>query len=243
MRLLVLSDIHANLTALEAVLADAAGEWDRVWFLGDLVGYGPDPNEAIDRLRELDALALSGNHDWAVLGKLDLFDFNEDARRSVEWTRKQLTDDNRAYLATLPPQAVEGVFSLAHASPRHPIWEYILDLETAFENFAYFDTPICLVGHSHMPLLFRINSQGEELIGYVTEQGETADLGQERHILNPGSVGQPRDGDPRAAYALLDTDVQLWTYRRVAYDIAAVQERMRAAGLPQRSILRLEQGL
>lgn len=247
MRLLVLSDIHANLTALDAVLADAAGHYDRVWFLGDLVGYGPDPNETIDRLRELEPLALSGNHDWAVLGKLDLFDFNEDARRSVEWTRKQLTDDNRAYLATLPPQAVEDAFSLAHASPRHPVWEYILDLETALENFAYFDTPVCLVGHSHMPLLFHVNDDGEELTGYVTAEGETVGLGLGRplgrHILNPGSAGQPRDGDPRAAYALLDTEAQTWTYHRVAYDIDAVQQRMRAANLPQRSILRLEQGL
>jgi diadenosine tetraphosphatase ApaH/serine/threonine PP2A family protein phosphatase len=243
MRLLVLSDIHANLTALEAVLADAAGRWDRVWFLGDLVGYGPDPNEVIGRLRALDALALSGNHDWAVLGKLDLFDFNEDARRSVEWTRRQLTAENRDYLQTLPPQRVEGIFSMAHASPRHPVWEYILDLETAFENFAFFDTAVCLIGHSHMPLLFHINDDGEDLVGYVTSHGEKVELGLGRTILNPGSIGQPRDGDPRAAYALLDTDAGTWEYRRVAYDIEAVQQRMRDAGLPQRSILRLEQGL
>jgi diadenosine tetraphosphatase ApaH/serine/threonine PP2A family protein phosphatase len=243
MRLLVLSDIHANLTAFEAVLADADGQWDGVWFLGDLVGYGPDPNEVIGRLQALDAVALSGNHDWAVLGKLDLFDFNEDARRSVEWTRRQLTEENRDYLQTLPPQRVEGVFSMAHASPRHPVWEYILDLETAFENFAFFDTAVCLVGHSHMPLLFRINDDGEDLVGYVTSHGETVELGLGRTILNPGSVGQPRDGDPRAAYALLDTDAGRWEYRRVAYDIEAVQQRMRDAGLPQRSILRLEQGL
>jgi diadenosine tetraphosphatase ApaH/serine/threonine PP2A family protein phosphatase len=243
MRILVLSDIHANLTAFDAVLEDASDQWDHVWFLGDLVGYGPDPDEAITRMRSLNPLALSGNHDWAVLGKLDLFDFNDDARRSVEWTRMQLSDDNRAYLAMLPPQTVEAPFSMAHASPRHPVWEYILDLETAFENFAYFDTPICLVGHSHMPLMFRVNEEEENLTGYVAVHDETVDLAFGRYILNPGSVGQPRDGDSRAAYALLDTETLTWEYRRVAYDIAETQRRMRAAGLPQRSILRLDQGL
>ena len=243
MRVLVISDIHANLTALEAVLADANGHYDRVWFLGDLVGYGPDPDETVTRLRELDAVALSGNHDWAVLGKLDLYDFNEDARRSVEWTRTQLSEDNRTYLQSLPPQAVEGPFSMAHASPRHPVWEYILDLETAFENFAYFDTPVCLVGHSHMPLLFRIDETEGEISGYVTSPGDKIDLSFGRFILNPGSVGQPRDGDPRAAYALLDTEALTWEYRRVAYDTAETQRRLRAAGLPQRLITRLEQGL
>ncbi|MEZ4518487.1 MAG: metallophosphoesterase family protein [Chloroflexota bacterium] len=243
MRILVLSDIHANLTALEAVLADADGQWDRLWFLGDLVGYGPDPEEAVTRLRELNPLALSGNHDWAVLGKLDLFDFNEDARASVQWTRRQLSDDNKDYLQSLPPQTVEDPFNLVHASPRHPVWEYILDLETALDNFAYFDTPICLVGHSHMPLLFQLDEGADELIGYVTSHGEVIDLSQGRFILNPGSVGQPRDGDPRAAYALLDTEALTWEYRRVPYDVAETQRRLREAGLPHRLILRLEQGL
>lgn len=243
MRILVISDIHANLTALEAVLADAAGQYDRIWFLGDMVGYGPDPDEVVTRVRGLDVLALSGNHDWAVLGKLDLFDFNEDARRSAEWTRAQLSADNRTYLQALPPQGAEPPFSMAHASPRHPVWEYILDLETALENFAYFDTPVCLIGHSHMPLLFRLDETRGEVTGYVASAGETVDLHIGRYILNPGSVGQPRDGDPRAAYALLDTDTLTWEYRRVEYDVAETQRRLRAANLPPRLIARLEQGL
>ena len=130
MRTLVISDIHANLVALEAVLADA-GHWERVWFLGDLVGYGPNPNECVERLRELEPLALSGNHDWAVLGKLDTDEFNDDARRMVRWTRNELTEDNLAYLEGLPPRREAAPFTLAHASPRHPVWEYILDLQTA----------------------------------------------------------------------------------------------------------------
>src|SRR5690606_24926755 len=144
---------HANLIALEAVLADAGGRWDHIWFLGDLVGYGPNPNECVERLRELEPLALSGNHDWAVLGKLDTDEFNDDARKLVRWTRHEMTEDNLAWLDTLPPLVVNAPFTLAHASPRHPVWEYILDLQTAMENFEYFQTPVCLVGHSHIPAL------------------------------------------------------------------------------------------
>ncbi len=143
MRTLILSDIHANQVALEAVLAAADGEYERLWFLGDLVGYGPNPNECVERLRELEPLALSGNHDWAVLDKLDTEEFNDDARRLVNWTRRQLTGENLAYLESWPPLHVAPPFTLAHASPRHPVWEYILDLQTALDNFEHFETPIC----------------------------------------------------------------------------------------------------
>jgi diadenosine tetraphosphatase ApaH/serine/threonine PP2A family protein phosphatase len=244
MRTLVLSDIHANLSALEAVLADAAGRWERVWFLGDLVGYGPDPNECAERLRGLDpAVALSGNHDWAVLDKLDTEDFNTDARKAVRWTRRALTGDNLNYLDTLPPMRVEPPFTLVHASPRHPIWEYILDLPTALENFDHFDTPRCLVGHSHIPALFALDEQTAELTFYLVSDGEVIDLSRGRLILNPGSVGQPRDGDPRASYALLNDEALTWELRRVAYDIAETQRRMREARLPNRLVERLEYGL
>lgn len=243
MRTLILSDIHANAVALEAVLADAAGRWDRLWFLGDLVGYGPDPNECIDRLGRQEALALSGNHDWAVLAKLDMDEFNPEAKQVVEWTRKTLTEAHMAYLAGLPPMAVKDDFTLAHGSPRHPVWEYILDLQTAFENFDHFETAYCLVGHSHVPALFELDEAASVLNGYAAADGEVVELGRHRLILNPGSVGQPRDGDPRAAYALLDHEAMTWTFHRVAYDIAETQRRMKDRKLPRRLIDRLAQGV
>ena len=243
MRTLVISDIHANLIALEAVLADAGGRWDRVWFLGDLVGYGPNPNECVERLRELEPLALSGNHDWAVLGKLDTDEFNDDARKLVRWTRHELTEENKAYLAGLPPLHVAAPFTLAHASPRHPVWEYILDLQTALENFEYFQTPACLVGHSHIPALFSLDEVASELNFYLIGHGDTVDMSRGRLIINPGSVGQPRDGDPRAAYALLDDETMVWEFHRVAYDIAETQARMRRHKMPSRLVERLEHGM
>jgi diadenosine tetraphosphatase ApaH/serine/threonine PP2A family protein phosphatase len=244
MRTLVLSDIHANLVALEAVLADAAGQYDRMWFLGDLVGYGPNPNECVERLRGLEPdVALSGNHDWAVLRKLDADEFNDDARKLVHWTRREMTAENLVYLDSLPPLHIAHPFTLAHASPRHPVWEYILDLQTALENFEYFDTPYCLVGHSHIPALFVLDEIASELNFYLVADGETIDLSQRRLILNPGGVGQPRDGDPRAAYALLDDEARTWTLHRVAYDVAETQRRMREFKLPPRLIERLEFGM
>lgn len=243
MRTLLLSDIHANLVALEAVLADADGQWDQVWFLGDLVGYGPRPNECVERLRDLAPLALSGNHDWAVLDKLNSDDFNTEARMLVRWTRRVLTGENRAYLDALRPLHVEPPFTLAHASPRHPVWEYILDLETAMENFDHFDTPICLVGHSHIPAVFVLDETLAELNFFLVGHGDVIDLNRHRLIVNPGSVGQPRDGDPRAAYALLDHEAMTLAFHRVAYDIAATQAQMRGHNLPRRLIKRLEHGM
>jgi diadenosine tetraphosphatase ApaH/serine/threonine PP2A family protein phosphatase len=243
MRILVLSDIHANLTALEAVLASADGRWEAAWFLGDLVGYGPDPEACVARLREMDALCLSGNHDWAVLGKLDMTEFNPDARKVVDWTRECLSAEALGFLEAQPPMRVEGPFTLAHASPRHPVWEYILDLDTALDNFAHLSTPYCFVGHSHLPLVYALDEAAEEISGYVAPAGEVIDLGPQRLILNPGSVGQPRDGDPRAAYALLDTEAATWEYVRVPYDIPAVQERMRDLRFPNRLIRRLADGM
>ena len=243
MHTLVLSDIHANLAALEAVLADAAGQWERVWFLGDLVGYGPQPNECVERLRALEPLALTGNHDWAVLDKLDVDDFNAEARMVVRWTQRTLTGENRAYLQDLPPLRVAPPFTLAHASPRHPVWEYILDLPTALANFAHFDTPCCLVGHTHVPAVFALDEASGGLDFALVEHGDVLDLSRHRLIVNPGGVGQPRDGDPRAAYALLDDEAMTMEFRRVPYDIAATQALMRDLKMPRRLIKRLEQGM
>ena len=241
MRVLIISDIHANLAAFETVLADANGDWDIIWCLGDLIGYGPDPNECVALLREYDHISLSGNHDWAVLGKLDANAFNQEARTAIKWTHDTLSDDSREYLEALPSMIVQESFTLAHASPRQPVWEYILDVHTAAVNFDYFDTPYCLVGHSHVPVIFE-ERNFHEIALHPPVYETPIQLEEARLIINPGSVGQPRDSDPRAAYAFLDIEKLTWEYRRVDYPIAETQERMRQHGMPIRLIKRLEYG-
>lgn len=242
MRILVCSDIHANLAAFEAVLAEA-GSVDEIWCLGDVVGYGPEPNECCERVRNLPKyLCLAGNHDWAALGKLDVHDFNSDARMAVLWTQDQLTPANRRWLEELPERiaTLEERFTLVHGSPRYPIWEYILDARIAAANFAHFDTRVCLVGHTHVPVIYRQSGSQTERVPF--EVGSPFSLGDARLLLNPGSVGQPRDGDPRASYAVLDTDAGTWTFCRVAYPIEATQAKMVRANLPPRIIARLSFG-
>jgi diadenosine tetraphosphatase ApaH/serine/threonine PP2A family protein phosphatase len=241
MRLLVISDIHANLAAFESVLADAKGDWEQIWCLGDLIGYGPDPNECVELLRQYDHLSLSGNHDWAVLGRLEVESFNKDARTAIIWTRSRLNADNRQYLEALPTLQVMPTFTLAHASPRHPVWEYIMDPATASANFPHFATPYCLVVHTHSPVIFTEMSD-ELAVPSLPDYSQPFFLDERRLIINPGSVGQPRDSDPRAAYAFLDTELLTWEYRRVEYPVEKTQARMRGFGLPQRLILRLEYG-
>ena len=241
MRVLVISDVHSNAAAFQAVLDDA-GEVDITWSLGDIVGYGPDPNECIQLLRSRPHVAVAGNHDWGVLGKLDLNDFNADARRANQWNRDQLTLESKQFLQDLPEKIVEEDFTLAHGSPRYPIWEYIASSGVADANFAYFDTPICLVGHTHVPVVFRKVAEDMECQVILLPEAQRVRLDEARYIINPGGVGQPRDGDPHAAYMLLDTDERIIEQRRVAYDIAATQARMRTADLPRRNITRLEVG-
>lgn len=241
MRILVLSDVHANLAAFKAVLADAAGQWDQIYYLGDLVGYGPNPNECVELLRQYDHIALSGNHDWAALGKLDISDFNPEARRAVLWTRDMLSEESFAFLDALPAMRTEGPFTLAHGSPRHPVWEYILDYETAAANFEYFDTPYCLVGHTHVPLLIAERKDDDLFVLTPTYQ-ETVYLEDTRVIINPGSVGQPRDSDPRAAYGLLNLEDLTWEFHRVEYPIEETQEQMIEFDLPRPLVTRLAYG-
>ena len=242
MRYLVLSDIHANLAAFEAVLADA-GQFDRIWCLGDVVGYGPDPNECVARLREFPHISLAGNHDWAVLGKLDLRFFNSDARQSCLWTRYTLSSDNRAYLQTLPPVTIEEGYTLAHGSPSQPIEEYILDPVSAEYNFGAFNTRVCLVGHTHWPTaFFQANGSSRFCEPRPPQWNRAISLNGGRWIINPGSVGQPRDGNPDAAYALLEVETGRWEYRRAAYPVQETQRRMREHGLPKRLVERLAQG-
>jgi len=266
MRYAIISDIHANLAAFRAVLDDL-DHVDRIWCLGDVVGYGPDPNECIELLRTLPHIAVAGNHDWAIIGELAVSDFNDDARQACEWTREQVTSANMTYLVQLPTTIVQGNFTLVHGSPREPVWEYLLYPRAAQQNFAHFQTDYCLVGHTHVPTVFQGPLLAERVDGSVTRpfhrmQGvllaghrpepdlpealvrpdEPLHLGMRRLIINPGSVGQPRDGNPQASYAIYDTERNAIEYRRVPYPVEETQARMEAAGLPQRSIGRLGLG-
>lgn len=240
MIILVLSDVHANLPALEAVLEDA-GQVDAVWCLGDVVGYGPYPNECIDLIRQQPGLiCLTGNHDAACIGQINPATFNNEARMAVEWTEGVLTEESKTFLLERPQVQVIDQVTLAHGSPRQPIFEYLLDAESARENFEHFDNDYCLIGHSHIPLMFAQNGAGEVRLSFPAPN-QTHQL-HPRAIINPGSVGQPRDRDRRAAYALFDPEFETWSLRRVEYNIHATQDAMRKAELPSRHIDRLTGG-
>ena len=242
MRVLLLSDIHANLAALDACLADAerAGRADRVWVLGDTVGYGPRPVECLLRIRGLDALAVAGNHELAATDRLPLSQFNAHAAAAAQWTAGQLTPDAAGYVTSLPLRATEGEFTLVHGTPRDPVWEYMLSVSQGVASLPYLETPGCAFGHTHVPTVMQFRG-AEGGIRQVTA-GEAVQLREERWFVNPGSAGQPRDGDPRAAYALLETDERTVTYRRVEYDVAVTQRLMEEAGLPRPLIERLSYG-
>ena len=246
MRCLVISDIHSNLEAFEAVLSHA-GPVDCTWCLGDLVGYGPDPNACVDLLRSRAHLCVAGNHDWAALGKLDLAEFNVDAWSAAVWTQDNLTPENRAFLEALPkelPGPAPETFWLVHGSPCHPIWEYILDERSAVAAFRCADAAYCLHGHTHVPIVIRQAAQkGRERVTWAQPSGEPIALGPERMLINPGSVGQPRDGDNRASYLILDADALLIEHRRVEYPYQRTQSKMLSRGLPPRLATRLAFGL
>jgi diadenosine tetraphosphatase ApaH/serine/threonine PP2A family protein phosphatase len=241
MRALVISDIHANLPALEAVLADAP-QFDAAWCLGDLVGYGPDPNECVERIAGLPNLhCIMGNHDAAAVGVIEVDAFNPDARKTVLWTRERLTPANKEYLKNLPDRIKLEFITLVHGSPFKPIWEYLLDTRSATISFEFYDTPYCFVGHTHLPVLFHLPDDRTTAQLIVPEHVSQMTLAP-RAILNPGSVGQPRDRDPRSAYAILDTADFTWEWHRVQYNIQGVQERMGKENLPERFISRLSAG-
>ncbi len=246
MRALIVSDIHSNLEAFEATLADAAaqGGFDVVWFLGDLVGYNADPGACIALLRSLPNVAIAGNHDHAVTGQLDPNLFNGAARAAALWTAEVLSAAELTYLAELPAVTQASDFTMAHGSLRDPIMEYLLNPDAAIATFTRLQTQFCLVGHSHYPLVWR--ETGDRPKGDLLDESNPPQLepGQ-RLILNPGSVGQPRDGDWRASYLLYDSDagpLGSLQYRRVEYDIAATQAKIRAAGLPESLANRLSEG-
>jgi diadenosine tetraphosphatase ApaH/serine/threonine PP2A family protein phosphatase len=243
MRIAVLSDIHANLPALEAVAADLPPV-DEVWVLGDTVGYGPQPNEVIATLQALGARSVLGNHDGAAIGTVDPVHFNPDARAAIEWTAEVLDANARSYIATLPAVRSDGDLTAVHGSPRDPIWEYVSGPGVAADNFGAYETRLCLFGHTHVPATFRAVDGGIEAT--IGMPGTETRLGPERAMLNPGSVGQPRDGLRDAAYALLvlngAVDGDSFAFRRVPYDIDRTQRLMREAGLPIRLVERLSYG-
>ncbi len=238
MRYLVISDIHANLSALKAVLANVQ-HFDEVWCLGDLVGYGPDPNDCIACLRELPLVCIAGNHDWGTVGRANLLVFHNDARQILYWTRNQLSSGNYAFLSDLSTTVEVNAYVLAHGSPRDPIWEYVIDAGTAKRNFLSSEFRLAFVGHTHVPVIFEyVESEGYVKLIWPS-WGTPISVEGRRLIINPGSVGQPRDGDPRASYGILDTDAQTWEVHRLSYPVEATQARMREEGLPQRMIDRL----
>jgi predicted phosphodiesterase len=239
MRIAVLSDIHSNLAALDAVREDLPPV-DEIWVLGDIVGYGPQPNEVVRSLQEMGARSVLGNHDGAAIGTVDANDFNPDAQTAVEWTGEQLDANSRAYLGTLPEVRVSGDVTAVHGSPRDPIWEYITSTSTAAANLSHFETWLCLFGHTHLPTIFRANDGRMEIVG--AEPGDPIRIDARRALINPGSVGQPRDGIPASAYAILDDREATAEFRRVEYDIGRTQRLMQQAGLPPRLADRLSWG-
>jgi diadenosine tetraphosphatase ApaH/serine/threonine PP2A family protein phosphatase len=242
MRVAVVSDIHANLDALDAVLAAIdADAPDELWCLSDLVGYGPRPNECCATIAERADICLAGNHDLAVRGTIELAEFGGEAGVAARWTREVLEPEAQELLDRLEPAGTAHGVALYHGSARDPVWEYVLSDDVAFVTIALANAPLVLVGHSHVAL--QIVLSGEDVSGGVAPAGTELELAGVQALLNPGSVGQPRDSDPRAAYLLLDLDAQRASFRRVEYDVERTQREMREAGLPELLAARLELGI
>jgi predicted phosphodiesterase len=249
-RIAVISDIHSNWHAFEAVLGDVDGEEvDEIWCLGDIVGYGPQPNRCVDETRARATISLIGNHDLAALGKVETTDFSPDAAVSAHWTADELSPESRDYLGALEPKGERSGAELFHASPRDPVWEYILSEAAVRDALSLTSAGLVLVGHSHIPIALRL-SDGGVLAGGLARGGSELELTEGRWLLNPGSVGQPRDGDPRAAYVLLEIDGNEdgdgggghAHFRRVAYDVERTQAEIREQGLPEALATRLTEG-
>jgi diadenosine tetraphosphatase ApaH/serine/threonine PP2A family protein phosphatase len=237
----VISDVHANWHALEAVLEEVDREEpDELWCLGDLVGYGPRPNPCCAAVERRAALCLAGNHDLGVLGAIDLAEFTGDAVVAARWTRSVLAGGSRTFLESLGSYGARDAVELFHASPRDPVWEYVLSAEAARAAFELTEAPLVLVGHSHVPLAITLD---EVLRGGLAPAGTEIELADGRCLLNPGSVGQPRDGDPRAAWLLLDLEAGIASFRRVQYPVERTQEEIRERGLPDALAQRLAHGI
>jgi diadenosine tetraphosphatase ApaH/serine/threonine PP2A family protein phosphatase len=245
MRIAVVSDVHANLAALEAVLRHAEGEraLDAIWSLGDLVGYGPQPMECLALLRGFVFRSVAGNHDLAASDVIDTEDFNPAAAAANAWNAAQLGTEEREFLRGLPRTLELEGLQLAHGSLRDPVWEYLITIPSALAQFELMTAQFSLVGHTHVPLIFIEGEQAVLDLDYVQPMdGSVMQLAGRRLILNPGSVGQPRDRDPRAAYAIFDSEAQTIAFHRVEYDIARTQSLMAEANLPHNLIERLSHG-
>ncbi len=242
MRYAIIADIHANLAAFAAVLGDIRGKGgvDEIWCLGDIVGYGPDPHQCLELLRQYNHVCVAGNHDWAAIGKIDTAYFNLDAAASCQWTATQLSPGDIRYLESLPLTIEKGDFTLVHGSPMEPIWEYIISTSIAAKNFAFFQSLFCLVGHSHVPAVFK--EENGSCLPVPFSPGIGLVFGENRMIINPGGVGQPRDGDPRASYAIYDSEGKVIRLYRIPYDIGDTQDKMMQAGLPIHLVTRLQAG-
>ena len=235
MRVAVIADIHSNLAALEGCLdAIAEAEIEEVWCLGDIVGYGPEPDACTELIRERCSLCLAGNHDLAVLGALDVEAFSETAAAAVTWTQGVIGAETLQYLRGLEPAGARDGIDLYHASPRDPIWEYVLTGEQADACLDAQSERICAIGHSHVALFFtRHDGARGHVRGAQASDGALLDINESRWLLNPGSVGQPRDGDPRAAWLALDTEAHTALFHRVGYDIERTAASIAAADLPK----------
>jgi diadenosine tetraphosphatase ApaH/serine/threonine PP2A family protein phosphatase len=241
LRVAVISDVHGNARALEAVLAKLEHDRpDAIWCLGDTVGYGARPNDCCALVEAMCDLCLAGNHDLVVSGAIDIEEFNHDAAAAARWSREVLTDKARTWLNGLEPAAVAEGLELYHASPRDPIWEYVLSEYVALASLEATASPAVLIGHSHVALaLGLVNGQ---LVGGLAPEGSGISFAENRWLLNPGSVGQPRDGDARAAYLELDLEARTAQFHRVEYDVEGTQREIREAGLPEGLASRLASG-
>jgi predicted phosphodiesterase len=241
MRVAVISDIHGNYHALEAVLTEVLSEApDEIWCLGDVVGYGPEPNLCCEVVEKHADICLSGNHDLAVIGAISIDDFNGDAASAVRWTQLVLDENAHNFLVPLAPAAQRNGAALFHGSPVDPVWDYVLSEDGARASLDMVRAPLVMVGHSHVALA--IAYDGEHLTGGLAHEGDQVDLASSRWLVNPGSVGQPRGGDPRAAWMMLDFDAGRGWFRRTPYPIDLTQSEIRAAGLPENLAVRLEHG-
>ena len=241
LRVAVLSDVHGNARALEAVLARLErNRPDAIWCLGDTVGYGARPNDCCALVQAMCDLCLAGNHDLVVSGATDIEEFNHDAATAARWSRDVLNEKNRDWLNSLEPKAVADGLELYHASPRDPVWEYVLSEYVALAALEATEAPVVLVGHSHVALALGVVD--EQLVGGLAADGSGVSFADDRWLLNPGSVGQPRDGDSRAAWLLLDLEARFARFRRVPYPIEETQAEIGEAGLPPLLAVRLAHG-
>lgn len=241
MKYAIISDIHGNLEALDTVLTEIDKQKvDSIVCLGDIVGYGPNPNECVDKVREVAEVSLAGNHDYAPLGKLDLSYFNPWARDAIRWTADELSESSVEFLLELPLKLELDGFTIVHATPEQPTeWNYILTIGDAARNFSEFNGQVCFIGHSHVPMIVSLDQEGE----YLVQKENPLKIEDEmRYIINVGSVGQPRDLNPKASFAIYDSEAKKYELFRAEYDIGQTQSKIRQSGLPEFLAERLELG-